>query len=791
MKISMKWLSQYVDLSEVSAQTLADTLTLAGLEVESFEPLASGSHLIIGEVLRCEKHPQADQLSVTEVNVGQKSLNIVCGAPNVAQGQKVIVAQVGSILPNIIIKEAKIKDIMSQGMICSLSEIGVNPKGLTQAQLDGIEVLSDDAPVGHEALSYLGLDDVILDVKPTPNRSDFNAYWSVAYEVGALLNKEVKIPHQVDYHKQGTPSQLKVGSTTEYCSLFYGKKIGSLKVKPSPEWLKRALSSVGMHSINNVVDISNYVMLETGQPLHFYDAAKLKHEEIIVKTHQSGHLKTLDEKEITIEAHDLVITSHQQSIGLAGIMGGDDSKIDEHTTGIIIEAAQFDPSHIRHTSRRINLLTEASLRFQKGLDPLSASKALDRALELLVELAEASQIEETVQYGELNTNLKKVSVKLSHIHSLLGAPLGLSICVDVFKRLRFNPSVSDDVITCEIPSYRLDIDYPEDLIEEVGRIVGYERLVETITKTEVSRGYYSPKQRSRMRIKSILQGFGMHEIISYTLVSEKMTQDAVMPLDDAAVLLSPISDDKKVVRTSLLPSMLEVTAYNQAHKFKDFQVFEITNLNTLHQQQERLGIIQSGQMVFSSWQKQHKTYDFYTIKGTVDQILTDLGVSESRVRYEKGVNHPLFHPLRSASIYLDQTCIAVLGELHPKAQKRYQVSSVWMAELNLEHLYQTKVSKVKFASISKMPVVVRDFAFIIDKSIEVDRLQKIIQKVSKTYIQSIEVFDVYEGLDNDKKSIALSVSLQATDRTFSEEEIKKIEQDIILACQNQLKAELR
>jgi phenylalanyl-tRNA synthetase beta chain len=793
MKISMKWLSQYVDLTNIKAEDLANRLTLAGLEVEGIEPLASGTNLIIGQVISCHKHPQSEHLSLTKVNIGAKELDIVCGAPNVAEGQKVIVAQVGSILPHIVIKETKIKDVISQGMICSLSELGVNPKQLTADQLEGIEVLHEEAPIGSDALAYLGLNDVILDVKPTPNRSDFNAYWSVAYEVGAILERPVNLPHQKDFHRQGKSSQLKISSSTKYCPLFLGKKIGNITVKPSPLWLKQALQSVGMHTINNVVDISNYVMLETGQPLHFYDVAKLKQDEITVKTHQTGKLTTLDEKEINVEAHDIVITSSNEIIGLAGIMGGDDSKIDESTKAIIIEAAQFDPSHIRHTSRRCNMLTEASLRFQKGLDPQATFKAVDRALELLIEYAEANDIEETVQFGSIDETIQVVSVQLSHIHQLLGAPIELKTCVDVLNRLHFNPVVENELITCRIPSYRLDISFPEDLIEEIGRMIGYDRLVEFAPTRDLSRGFFTLKQRNRQRFKTILQGYGCHEVVSYTLVSERLHQDGVLPLSDPAVLLSPISDDKKIVRSSLLPSLLEVVAYNQAHKFKDFQLFEISNLNTLSQQQERLSIVQCGNATLSSWQKKTIAYDFYSIKGLIYQVLMDVGVQEQRIRLEKGAEHPLFHPLRSAKLYIDQTLIGLMGEIHPKAQKTYQVSKLWMAEINIDHVYQTKLAKVKFVPIYKTPIVYRDFAFVLDQSIEVDLVQKTILKASKAYIQSVEVFDVYQGehLAPGKKSIALSVALQATDRTFSEDEIKSIEQDIIMACQKQLNAELR
>jgi phenylalanyl-tRNA synthetase beta chain len=793
MKISMTWLNRYVDLTGIQPEQLAETLTLAGLEVESIESLAKGTKLCIGEVLSCDAHPEADKLSITNVNIGDKTLSIVCGAPNVAAGQKVIVAQVGSVLAHTQIKETTIKGVLSQGMICSLAELGVPPKNLRPDQMDGIEVLDSSAPVGEEALSYLGLDDVVLDVKPTPNRSDFNAMWSVAYEVGALLKRPVHIPHQVGYGAQGKNTQLSVSSTTPHCPLFLGKKIGQVTIKPSPDWLRQALHAVGMSSINNVVDISNYVMLETGQPLHFYDAEKLAKLELTVRNNQRGQLSTLDDNVVQLEPNDLLITCDQKPIGLAGIMGGADSKIEQNTQSIVIEAAQFHPSSIRHTARRLNLMSEASQRFQKGLDPQAADKAMDRAVALLVEWADARDLETTVRWGEVPTHVLTVQVKHAHIEELLGARVELNDCVDVFERLRLSPVVKNQTITCTIPSYRLDLRVAEDLIEEVGRVIGYENLQPLHPSQPIPRGVYSPKQRMRQRIKTILQGYGMQEIVSYTLVSEEKIRDGVMPISEPAALISPISDDKKFVRTSLLPSMLDVVAYNQAHKQRDFQMFEITNLNSLTTQEERLGIVQTGLRQSSSWQKINHPFDFYTLKGVVVELMLQLGVAPERIQLEKDAQLPGFHPLRSVRIRVDRQLVGTMGEAHPSFQKRYHVRDVVMAEMNLEALYGLKMAKVKQAPLSKVPVVERDFAFIVERSLAAQTVVECIQKVDKNLIKTVRVFDVYEGepLARDQKSLAISVQLQDDQVTLSEDQIKACEKRIIDAVVTHCHAQLR
>ena len=793
MKVSLKWLSRYVDLKDISADKLADTLTLAGLEVESVDAVAYGTNLVIGEVLECEKHPESDHLSKTLVNVGDEVLSIVCGAPNVRKGQKVIVAKVGAVLPEVTIKKASIKGVESSGMICSLLELGVDPKHLTDDQKSGIEVLDPSVVVGQEALSTLGLDDVIIDIKQTPNRNDFNALWSVAYEVSALLKLKVNIPWKKDYHLQGNKSSLVIGSETKNCPLFLGKMIGSVKVGPSPEWIKHDLESVGMKSINNVVDISNYVMVETGQPLHFYDASKLSKLEIIVKDQQVGKIKTLDESELELELDDIVITSNNTPIGLAGIMGGDDSKIDENTKSIVIEAAQFDPTRIRHTSRRVNLLTDASLRFQKGIDPMATYKAMDRAVELLVQYADATLIEETQVHGNVKLDLKKVSVKHSHIENLLGTRVSLEDCVEIFERLYFNPSVDGETITCTIPSYRLDIDVAEDLIEEVGRIIGYADLAGTLPVMPSTQGGYNPRQQVRQKIRQLAVGFGMNEVITYTLVHEDKCKEGVYPLENPARLMSPLSEERRYVRNNLLTSLLDTASYNQAHKIKDFQIIEISNLNTMQENQERLALILSGNHEVSIWQKQNLPYDFYSAKGIVERVLFELGFASSRIKFESNETSDFFHPLRSAVVTIDKKIVGVIGEIHPKVAKRYDVSTVIMGEIILEKLLELKTAKIKYSPINKLPSVVRDIALVCEESTLASDIEKVIRSVSKDMIQSVTIFDVYQGdkVEKGKKSIALKVVYQAPDHTLSEEEITNLYQKTIEACKKGLNAELR
>ena len=790
MNVSTKWLSTYVDLSGITPQQLADRLTLAGLEVEGIEPIAQGTNLIIGEVITCEAMPQSDHLSVTTVNTGSQVLSIVCGAPNVAVGQRVIVAQNGSVLPQITIKKTNIKGHESNGMICSLLELGVDPKSLTESQKEGIEVLGSDAPVGGDPLAYLGLDDAILDVKLTPNRSDCNALWSLALEVGALLNRPVNLPKAHVYPEK--TSTLVVGSETAKCPVFIGKSIGRLIVGPSPLWLKRALNAVGIKSINNVVDISNYVMIETGQPLHFYDAAKLAKPEIIVKDHLRGIVRTLDESEIHLHHEDIVITCAGHSIGLAGIMGGDDSKIDESTTAIVIEAAQFSPAQIRHTARRVNLMTEASLRFQKGLDPMAAAKAVERSTQLLVELANATELEKTVVYGQPEASLKTVSVTATHVQNLLGTPISTETILDIFTRLRFDPVVMGDTLVCTIPSYRLDIHVAQDLIEEVGRFVGYGDLQGTLPVMPMTLGGYDARQTLRNRIRSLAVGFGMHEVITYTLVHANKTIQGVNPIPDPDSLISPPSDERQYIRNSLLPSVLESVAYNQAHKQTDFQLFEISALTHTRTNEERCVLIQSGKQTLNRWKHESREYDFFSLKGLVEMMLEELGFAPQRLSWIPVSDHPFFHPTQSVKVVLDRTELGLLGKQHPLAAKALGMEPVLMAELNLEPLLKLKTSKIKFTAINKAPVVVRDLALLVDRNVSGAQIEKTIAEAAKAVLLGVEIFDVYTGdrIEPNKQSVALTLRLQG-EQTLTDAEIAQIMKAVTEALEHQLNATLR
>lgn len=789
MRVSYNWLKSYVNLDGITPETLAQSLTFAGLEVEGMERLAQGSNLVVGEVVERIPHPDSDHLNICKVDIGTEVLQIVCGAPNVAVGQKVIVALSGAVLPELTIQAGCIRGVESNGMICSLTELGVDKKHLEEDRVNGIEVLPESAVAGDKnPLGVLGLDDTIIELSLTPNRNDCLAMWALAKEVGAVLDREVSLPANLLDVREGKTT-LKISSTTENCPYFVAKVVKKLTIKESPEWMKKALLAVGVKSINNVVDISNYVMLETGQPLHFYDIAKMPALEITVKDQLTTTYTALDGIEYKIESEDLMITSNGQPIGIAGIMGGDDSKIEETTTGIIIEAASFDRVAIRKTARRLNLQTEASIRFQKGIEPIAAQKAVDRSLQLLMELADAELIEETVIYGSNQYQPVKLETTTEFTNCLLGTELTEEEIVDVLHRLDFEPLLEEGKIQVTIPSYRTDIQYEVDLTEEIIRLIGYDKIPSTLPTMPTTIGSYVKNEKERYKIKEVLNGLGLTEVITYSLVSKEMIEAGVMPIGEVVELASPLSEERKYYRTSLLPSLVDVISYNQARSQENWGLFEVASVyDNDGNQQERLSMAISQTMTYSRWQKISVIGDFYIIKGRILSLLYELGFDEKRIFVKKNdVNTDLFHPNQSATIYIDRNLLGVFGRVHPKAQENYDISNCVLAELNLDVLYSSKPAKVKYTPIPKYPSVSYDIAFLVEEQVLTGDIIDLVKKTGGKLVSSAEVFDVYQGnnIPEGMKSIAVHIVYQSLEETLKDKDILPIQDKIIEALRKQ------
>lgn len=793
MQLSYKFLAQYVDLTNISAKQLAEALTNAGHEVEDIYPLADAQGLVIGQIINCELIPNTHLHKVQVEIASDKVLQIVCGAANCRCGLKVIVARVNACLQGQLIEAKKVHGIVSEGMLCSLKELAVPTKLLSQKQINGIEELADDALVGNEnVLAYLGLDDMILDVSLTANRADCLAMWSMAKEVGAILNRQVNLPNFKEHEEIKADYQISL--KTNKATYYLGKAIHSLKVGPSPKWLKDILLASGINSINNVVDISNYVMLETGQPLHFYNLNKINYKKIEVIDGVSLKGQALDEQVFDLESEDILIMSNQHLAAIAGIMGGKETMIDTTTDAIFIEAAHFSAQQIRHSANRLNLMTEAATRFIKGIDPLAALKAIKRATDLLVELAQAKEIEETVQAGLNNYQPIVISETLSHLNQVLGTSFQQKEVIDVLKRLDFKPTIEGDKIISHIPSYRQDMFLDADIQEEVIRLLGFASLKTTLPLMQATVGERDTKQLKRYHTRAILQSLGLQEIVTYTLQSCAESDLAFWPLGKAIKLAMPMSEARSVIRNSLMLSILACAKYNVDHKNDNLSLYEISKVYAKNIEQERLAIFLQGNYQEDKLYAYQEKTDFYTLKGIILSYLAKFGIAEtSLIIKENTFDQEHFHPYRSALIYLDQQLLGTFGQVHPKLAKQYALKDAYYAEINLDLFYAYKAKRICFQSLDRYPFIERDIALVLKKEIPVMSILNKIKESGGLLVRKVDIFDLYEGehVEQGYKSIALRIRYQAKDHTLKDEEVNAIHQNILHLLESDLQVSLR
>lgn len=782
MLLSRKLLNRYVDIEDIETEKLAKKLTEAGFEVEGISPLIIGTNLVVGHVLETEKHPQSDTLTICQVDIGDGIEQIVCGAPNVAKGQSVVVAKIGAELKDLTIKPTEIRGVASNGMICSLPELGIDEKRLEETDHAGIVVLNDGKP-GDDPRVILGMDDEVIDIDLTSNRSDFLAMLSLAHEVAALFERKLTLPEFENASQVGKASKLKINSDTENCTYFSGKVINKVTLKESPEWIKNALEASGIRSINNVVDISNIVMLETGQPMHFYDFDFLKTQSLNVRDDLELEVVALDDKRYNIEKGDMLIMNEDTPVGIAGIMGLGNSMIHDETKGIVIEIASFDMVSVRKTAIRLGLNTESSQRFSKPMDPLAPIKAMDRAIQLLIEYADAELIEETITYGTINHIDKTVSVPYEKINDYLGTSLSVDQVMDVFERLHLNPVINDNIITTTIPSFRNDLDVDVDLIEEVIRVIGYDILEETLPILDSTSGALTERQSVINQIESIMLGFGGIQTLTYTLVEEGFTQGKEA-LGTPLKVASPMSDKRAYLRTQLWPSLLETVRYNTARRQDSGLYFEISQVYIKEKSIEKLILAGQGAQPKSNWLKESINLDFYALKGMFITLMDHLGFSSKRIQFEaKDFDKTSFHPYKTASVYLDRKRIGVLGHLHPKVLTDNDLKDLAILEIDLTDILEKKKSNIKSNSISPYPDVTRDIAVLCNKDKPAKDLMASIEKSASRLLKEVRVFDVFESEKlQGQKSIAIQVTL-GSDHTLSDVEISnvmdKIKDDLI------------
>ena len=796
MLVSLKEISKYVSLEGLDAAGIAKALTFSGTEVEEVIPLASGTNLIIGEVIFCQDHPDSDHLHVLKVNLGPKygEEQIVCGAPNARKGLKVIVARVGAKLPGGEIKNSTIRGVASNGMCCSLLELGVDAKYLKVEQTKGIEELPLDAPVGEEnVLGYLGLDDTVLNLKVLANRPDLLGIYQVAKEIAAVFNRPVKIPNYEEVKTFDT--KLVVGSETSRCSQFSGKEIRGIKIKESPLWMSRFLMASGTRSINNIVDIGNYVMLLTGQPLHMYDADKLPKAELIARDNYDGDFVALDEKSYKIIPGDITITSDHKNMCLGGVMGSLECAVDENTKNIYIEAASFDGASIRHTSNRLGLVSESSQRFVKGTNHFQARDVINFASFLIKELCEAKEFSDIKEYQAEQYVQKVIKTSTSRINNRLGTSFDAKTIKETLERLHFEVEGNDEFIV-KVPQARLDVTCDADLSEEVIRLLGYQYVRSELPKLDTTLGALTPAQYRLKTIRDYLLSIGLDECLTYSLVSKKnATKFNLLNKEEHYVILNPLTDDREVFRTHILHSLLETASYNVARQNKDLALFETSNMVSKSSRSEHLAIVLVGNAHEQGLLKQ-SPYNFYHMKGIVEEVFAILGIEKTRYKFDKQREIASeLHPGKAADIIFQNQVIGKLGELYPTLYNEYGLgkTNVVVLELNLEPLLNAKVSINKMASYSRFPSVTRDLALVVKKDVSAAELIRTIKMVGKGLVNEAEVFDVFEGLTVglNKKSLAISINFTSDDHTLQDKEINDVLDKIKFELNRVHNAELR
>lgn len=788
MLISNEWLKEYVTIDD-SVSNLAERITRTGIEVDDLIDYTKDiKNLVVGFVKSKDKHPDADKLNVCQVDIGEdEPVQIVCGAPNVDAGQYVIVAKVGGRLPGgIKIKRAKLRGERSEGMICSLQEIGISSNYIPKSFESGIYVFSESQVPGTDALQALYLDDQVMEFDLTPNRADALSMIGTAYEVAALYNTKMTKPDTTSNELElSANDELTVTIENEDKVPYYSARVvHDVTIEPSPIWMQARLIKAGIRPINNVVDISNYVLLEYGQPLHMFDQDAIGSQQIVVRQANEGEkMTTLDDTERELLTSDIVITNGQTPIALAGVMGGDFSEVKEQTSNIVIEGAIFDPVSIRHTSRRLNLRSESSSRFEKGIATEFVDEAVDRACYLLQTYANGKVLKDRVSSGELGAFITPIDITADKINRTIGFDLSQNDIVTIFNQLGFDTEINDDVITVLVPSRRKDITIKEDLIEEVARIYGYDDIPSTLPVFDkVTSGQLTDRQYKTRMVKEVLEGAGLDQAITYSLVSKEDATAFSMQQRQTIDLLMPMSEAHASLRQSLLPHVIEAASYNVARKNKDVKLFEIGNVffangeGELPDQVEYLSGILTGDYVVNQWQGKKETVDFYLAKGVVDRVSEKLNLEFS---YRRADIDGL-HPGRTAEILLENKVVGFIGELHPTLAADNDLKRTYVFELNFDALMSVSVGYINYQPIPRFPGMSRDIALEVDQNIPAADLLSTIHAHGGNILKDTLVFDVYQGehLEKGKKSIAIRLNYLDTEETLTDERVSKVQAEI-------------
>ena len=788
MLVSYNWLKQYTNVED-NANALAEKITRGGIEVEGVEYLAEEiSNVVVGYVVSKEKHPDAEKLNVCQVNVGEEeNLQIVCGAPNVDAGQYVIVAKVGAKLPGIKIKKAKLRGVESQGMICSLAELGLSKSVVPKNYQEGIYVFETEQELGSDVVEVLGLNDYILDLSITPNRADALSMRGLTYELGALYNNKVDFK-DVEKEENYEATSLQVAIESDSCRNYVGQVVKNVEVKSSPLWLQTRLMNSGIRPINNIVDITNYVLLEFGQPMHAFDK-DLVGDKIVVRDAKEGEvLETLDGEERKLQTTDLVITDGTRAIALGGVMGGKNTEVSEETKNIILESAYFNPTSVRRTSAAHGLRSDSSARFEKGIDPNMQKAALARAVELILELCPNAVVESSVGIVKKEEE-KVVEITTSYINNYLGITLSTEEIVAILEGLSFAVEVTGENLVVKVPTRRPDISIKQDLVEEVIRIYGYDNLASTLPKfSKTTKGGLTYSQRMVRDLRAVYASLGFNDTINYSLVSEEEATQYTLEDHHKVRLLMPMTETHSTLRQSLVPGLLNTVQYNVARKQKDLKLLEIGRVffgsgddNIQPKETLYLSAALTGEERATKWLKESSSLDFFAAKGYLEVAFDRLGLDE-KVTYKKSTLEGM-HPGRFAEVYLGEKRIGFIGEVHPQVADKLGLNTTYVFEINLDEVISESKVKSKYEEVTKYPEITRDIAMLVDVKDEYQNIYNVIESVNSKLITNVELFDLYAGAELlvGKKSLALTITYSDKQKTLTDEEVTAVHDKVLSA----------
>ena len=796
MLVPIKWLKEYVDIS-ASTKELANAMTLTGTNVESIKELAKDiDKVVVGRILSINPHPNADKLVVCQVDIGNEVIQIVTGAPNVEEGQLVPVALHGALLPGgVKIKKGKLRGEVSQGMLCSIDELELTELGEIDDGIDGILILDEEYPLGMDIKEALDLDDEVIEFEITSNRPDCLSMVGIAREAAVTLKTSYSLPQiKLSRNIGHTLQEAKViVEEPDMCPRYCARVVRNVKIGPSPRWMRRRLAAAGVRPINNIVDITNYVMLELGQPMHAFDLDKIQDKTIIVRRAREGEkLVTLDKQERILAEDILVIADTEKAIALAGVMGGYDTEVTPDTCNVILESATFDKGSVRLASKALGLRSEASSRFEKGLDISNAERAIDRAAQLIQELGAGEVVEGKIDVCNGSLEPRVLEVQWKRINALLGIDLEIEDICGILNSLSFKTEVKGDILVVEVPSFRQDVEGMADLAEEVARIYGYDKIPMTLMEGSRSQGTRTREQKLLDTAKRALIAMGLFETVTYSFGSPKVYGKIGFKPEEyheVVTIANPLGEDQSAMRTTLIPSILDVLARNKSRSIEECKIFEIANIfipksipiEELPIERLTLAIGQYG-----------KGTDFYTLKGQVERLFDVLGILED-VEFAPH-SHPSLHPGRTAIVKIEGQELGVLGEVHPKVCENYNLKTkIYLAELNFEIMLKMARTEKQYVHLPRYPAIHRDLAIVVSKNVLASNIEKLIRSAGGDLLEKVELFDIYEGsqIPEGHRSLAYSLSYRAADRTLKDEDINPIHDRIVNALVDSFNAQLR